>query len=44
MAKRKELTKPSQADELLEERSTDVAEMEIDSFKKVSVILGPGST
>lgn len=44
MAKRKELAKPSQADELLEERSEDVAELGIDSPKKVGVILGPRST
>lgn len=44
MAKREELANPSQADELLKERSADGAELEIDSFKKVSVILGPRST
>ena len=44
MAERKELPKPSQADELLEERSADVAELGINSPKNVSVILGPRST
>lgn len=39
MAKRKELAKPSQADKLLAERSANVAELETDSFKKVSVLL-----